>query len=702
MKKLYLYLSILSCFTQLNFYSQIFPCFSQASNSPFTIQAGAFSISSAVGDFNLDGKQDMALANSGLGNISVYHGTGIGTFTLANTFTVNGNPENIIVANLNNDLYLDLVTANSTNNRITVLYGDTLGNFLSAIAFANLVGGPTGIGVGDFDSNGKLDLITSNYQTDSVTIYDGYASGNFDSTKIVLKADTNMTGIAVRDFNADGKLDFVVCSNTKNRVAVLLGNGNGTFNTPTYFNVGTDPQSVTTLDFDNDGKFDIATANYNGTASVLFGNGFGSFSGLKNFTTQAGSAIIKAEDFNSDGKVDLLTGNMSSNSVTLLLGSGNGEIIGTRNYTVGSSPANVNSGDFNNDGKIDFIAVNRNSDNVHVFLKNSSSQTLSGSLTSAGGGTINGKVIIYKYYPASSSSKLDSLDFMNINSNSYSFTVADSGSYILKAVPSASSLQTTYAQSSTGWKNATVVTHGCLVNSVQNFSVQTFASIGTGSGSMSGVLTQTLGFGQKPNTTMAPFSPAAPGNPIGGIIVKGGKNPGGNYFAQTETDISGTYTLSGLPNTLPGESLFIFVDVPGLDTTGTYYKTFTNGESYSGLDFLLDSAKIRPAITTSTTPTPTVDVSVSEISVENTLSIFPNPSQDFVKISFELKTNSNVKIELIDILGKSIFILEEEKYFTAKKYLGTYNLKDFSDGAYFIKIQVQNTILYRKILISRQ
>jgi hypothetical protein len=685
----------------LSFYSQVFPCFSQAPNSPFNISAGANAISSAIGDFNLDSKIDVALANSSLGSVSIYNGNNDGTFTLAGTYTVNGNPENITAANLNNDSYLDLIVANSTNNNITILYGDNLGNFIPGVTFSNILGGPTGVITGDFDSNGKLDIITSNYGSDSVTVYDGYPSGNFDSTKVIFKADTNMTGITTSDFNNDGKLDIAVCSNTNNRVAVLIGNGNGTFNAPVYYTVGNDPQSIITLDFNNDGELDLATANYVGSVSVIFGNGSGIFSAARNFAAQAGAAVIKAIDLNNDGRIDIITGNMSSNSVTLLLGNGNGNIISSRNYAVGSSPANVNLGDFNNDGKNDFIAVNRNSNNIHVFLKNPTSQTISGSLTSSGGNPINGKVVIYKYYPASTSSKLDSLDLMNINSNSYSFAVADSGSYILKAVPSASSLQTTYAQSSTGWKNATVITHGCLVNTVQNFSVQAFANIGTGSGSMSGVLTQTLGFGQKPNNTMAPYAPSDPGNPIGGIIVKGGKNPGGNYFAQTETDASGTYTLSNLPNTLPGEKLFIFIDMPGLDTTGTYYKTFTSGESYTGLNFLVDSAKIRPAVTTSTTPTPTLDVSVIESQVENSISIYPNPTNESINLSFELKNNSSVKIELIDLVGKKLYILETEKQFNAQKHQISYPLKEISDGAYFIKIQINNTIINRKILITK-
>lgn len=701
MKKFYLKLIIVFVSLSNVIQAQVFPCYTQAPNSPFAIQAGANSISFGLLDFNLDGKLDVAVANAGLSTVSLFSGNNNGTFTLSASYTVSGSPENIKTQDINNDNYTDIITANSTNNTMSILYGNNLGTFSQAYTYFTLVGGPVFITLGDFDSNGKLDIVTANYGSDSLTIFDGYLSGNFDSTKIVIKADTNMTSVTNHDFNNDGKQDLAVCSNTMNRVTILLGLGNGTFSSPVYFPVGTDPQSITTLDFNYDGHIDIATANYNGSVSILFGNGTGSFSGLKNLTTQAGSAGIHANDFNADGKIDLLVANMSSNSVTILLGNGKGDIISKINYNVGSSPVSVDAADINNDSKLDFFVLNRNSNNINIFLKNATPQTISGTLSTANADPINGKVVLFKYYPNSTSSKLDSLDFININANSYSFTAADSGAYILKAVPSASSLQTTYAQSSSGWKNATVVTHGCLVNTVQNFSVQAFASIGAGSGSMSGVLTQTLGFGQKPNTTMAPYSPSAPGNPIGGIIVKGGKNPGGNYFAQTETDASGTYTLSGLPNTLPGESLFIFIDMPGLDTTGTYYKTFTSGETYTGLNFLVDSAKIRPAITSSTTPTPTVDVSINEYKIENTIAIYPNPSNEYITILYELKENSTIKIELIDLIGKTILVLEEEKQFGAKKHSSTYKLNQISDGAYFIKIKVNNEIINRKILITR-
>jgi hypothetical protein len=94
-------------------------------------------------------------------------------------------------------------------------------------------------------------------------------------------------------------------------------------------------------------------------------------------------------------------------------------------------------------------------------------------------------------------------------------------------------------------------------------------------------------------------------------------------------------------------------------------------------------------------------VGITENGFETSLNVYPNPVNNYVNITFDLKSNSNVKIELIDILGKSILILEDEKNMTAKKYVNKYNFHHISEGAYFIKINIQDNIIYRKILITR-
>lgn len=153
--------------------------------------------------------------------------------------------------------------------------------------------------------------------------------------------------------------------------------------------------------------------------------------------------------------------------------------------------------------------------------------------------------------------------------------------------------------------------------------------------------------------------PAIPGTPIGGIIVKEEK-PWLETFVQTVTSgplgwvLWGTYTLQGLPPNGPGESYFILVDIPGLDTNNTYHRIINlTNNNYQGLDFVVDSAKINPI--------PFDVVSVNDISaIENEIKVFPNPASNNVSIQYNLKANALVKIELFDMLGKSVKLLLPE------------------------------------------
>jgi len=82
--------------------------------------------------------------------------------------------------------------------------------------------------------------------------------------------DSSPYSVTTGDFNGDGKLDLATANLDANTVSVLLGNGNGTFQTKVDDPVGDAPASVTTGDFNGDGKLDLAVANGAGnTVSVL-------------------------------------------------------------------------------------------------------------------------------------------------------------------------------------------------------------------------------------------------------------------------------------------------------------------------------------------------------------------------------------------------------------------------------------------------
>src|ERR1035437_1766627 len=81
---------------------------------------------------------------------------------------------------------------------------------------------------------------------------------------------TNPYSVTSADFNGDGKKDLATANGASNNISVLLGTGTGSFGTATNF-VGTYPMSVVSADFNGDGKLDLATVNANsvGTVSIL-------------------------------------------------------------------------------------------------------------------------------------------------------------------------------------------------------------------------------------------------------------------------------------------------------------------------------------------------------------------------------------------------------------------------------------------------
>lgn len=87
--------------------------------------AGAGPNSAAVGDFNGDGNQDLAVANNGSGDVSVLLGNGDGTFRAALRFGVGRIPRSVGVGDFNGDGWQDLAVANEDSNNVSVLINNT-------------------------------------------------------------------------------------------------------------------------------------------------------------------------------------------------------------------------------------------------------------------------------------------------------------------------------------------------------------------------------------------------------------------------------------------------------------------------------------------------------------------------------------------------------------------------------------------------
>ena len=314
-------------------------------------------------------------------------------------------------------------------------------------------------------------------------------------------------------------------------------------------------------------------------------------------------------------------------------------------------------------------------------------KAITGIITSTAGAT-GGDIIIYKY--TANLSQWDSLTITPIG-GTYTFNNIDSGLYVLRAMPTATNIQVTYAPNSISWQGATVINHGCTNNTTQNIDLIGLAPIALGTGVITGTITEASGFGARMSNESKPMSP---GTPIGGIIVKGGKNPGGQMFVQTITDGSGTYTLTGLPLT-GTDDYFIFVDIPGLDTNLTYHYVLTaSNNQINGLNFTVDSIYINPVVNYVT------GISNDQSVLESKITLFPNPANQKFTLEYELIKSANVLIELFDVVGHKVKTISSNSFEEKDKHSHSVNIEDLSAGVYFVKLKINDSETTIKLIIN--
>jgi hypothetical protein len=312
------------------------------------------------------------------------------------------------------------------------------------------------------------------------------------------------------------------------------------------------------------------------------------------------------------------------------------------------------------------------------------SKDITGSVTTSLSAPVTGSVMIYRYEGALT--MWDYVGFQNIDaSGNYTFNAVNSNSYIIKCVPVSNTLQVTYSPNAISWKGATVFAHSCLNTATMNISVNPIIDIGTGPGVLSGKLTEGIGYASRGANVFAP------GNPIKGMIIKGGRNPGGDIVNQVVTDAAGGFTITGLPENTAGQNYFLYVDIPGLDTNGTYRRAIITGStSYANLDFVADSSYIHPILNF---------VGVQEVSMDDKIiSVYPNPASSKITVAIDKGNVNALSVAIVDVFGKVIRTHTFES--NEEKVSETMDVSDLSKGIYFIRIGIDNNIRQVKLIIS--
>jgi len=257
----------------------------------------------AIGDLSGDGHPDLAVANSDYfsgSTVSVLLGNGDGTFGIRNDYGTGLGPISVAIGDLNVDGKLDLAVANFSASTVSVLLGNGDGTLLPKFDYGTGIC-PSSVAIGDLSRDGEPDLAVANYDHygsgNTVSVLLGSGDGTFGA-KCDYGTGLGPCSVAIGALDGDEDMDLAVANqgigNNGNTVSVLLGNGDGTFEAKADYGAGRSPIAVAIGDMNRDARQDLAVANYyDDTVSALINIGPANPAGVLSPTWTGNGPLVR-------------------------------------------------------------------------------------------------------------------------------------------------------------------------------------------------------------------------------------------------------------------------------------------------------------------------------------------------------------------------------------------------------------------------
>ncbi|MFK8114027.1 MAG: S8 family serine peptidase [Rubripirellula sp.] len=192
---------------------------------------GQSPVAITVGQFDDDGRPDIAIANNGVspldpGNVGVILNLTTG-FEDAVTYPAGDGPISITSARLNGDATDDIAVASIQSNSVTVLSGSPTGEFTALENNLPVGLGPIQIRTADIEGDGDVDVLAANLLSQNVSILRNLLSrGEFafepaENFGVSQFSVADQLAFAPSDLDRNGTVDLVVVSTVDDSLRVL-------------------------------------------------------------------------------------------------------------------------------------------------------------------------------------------------------------------------------------------------------------------------------------------------------------------------------------------------------------------------------------------------------------------------------------------------------------------------------------------------
>ena len=295
-----------------------------------------------IADFDKDGNLDLLCAADS-NPFQFYKGNGAGSFQLKSFDNISGVAD-FEIADINKDGLNDIVSIGYDNNLNTFIGS---ANYQFTKKSYALSSQPRELEVNYFSNDAYPDIIVSEFLFKSVTYLVNDQTGNYTASTIPVSI--GLTGkLASGDYDNDNNIDIVAVVDDLNDLILLRNTGNNSFTEQLIHNANTNISDIQFVDLNKDANLELVSSIQSKQINI-YTKGSTNYILSQKIVLAIFPLYGEVADIDLDGYKDIVVNNFSAKSLSILYGDSEGTYERRKEFSFDFDLRLISLGDFNSD-----------------------------------------------------------------------------------------------------------------------------------------------------------------------------------------------------------------------------------------------------------------------------------------------------------------------------------------------------------------